>query len=80
MAHAELLSRESATQDDPQPFVIAGREFRSRLMVGTGKYSSNAKMIQAIDLDTVDLMEIESPTDPARRLRVAFPISSATGT
>ena len=37
-------------------------------------------MIQAIDLNTIDLMEIESPIDPARRLRVAFPISSATGT
>lgn len=37
-------------------------------------------MIQAIDLDTVEMMEIESPTDPTRRLKVAFPISSATGT
>ena len=37
-------------------------------------------MIQAIDLNTIDLMEIESPIDPARRLKVAFPISSATGT
>ena len=30
------------------PFVIAGREFRSRLMVGTGKYASNEQMIAAI--------------------------------
>jgi quercetin dioxygenase-like cupin family protein len=37
-------------------------------------------MIQAIDLSTVEMMDIESPTDPARRLKVAFPISSATGT
>ena len=37
-------------------------------------------MIQAIDLNTIELMEIESPIDPARRLKVAFPISSATGT
>ena len=29
------------------PFVIAGRTFRSRLIVGTGKYSSNAVMAQA---------------------------------
>ncbi|WP_217913978.1 cupin domain-containing protein [Miltoncostaea marina] len=36
--------------------------------------------MQAIDLDRLDLMSIESPTDPTRRLRVAFPMSSATGT
>jgi thiazole synthase len=30
------------------PFVIAGREFQSRLMVGTGKYASNEQMIAAI--------------------------------
>src|SRR4029434_7490980 len=29
------------------PFVIAGRTFRSRLIVGTGKYSSHAVMAQA---------------------------------
>jgi thiazole synthase len=29
------------------PFVIAGREFRSRLLIGTGKYPSNAVMVQA---------------------------------
>lgn len=37
-------------------------------------------MIQAVDLNTVEMMDIASPTDPTRRLRVAFPISSATGT
>ena len=31
-----------------QPFVIAGREFRSRLLVGTGKYASNDQMVEAI--------------------------------
>ncbi len=31
------------------PFSIAGRSFRSRLMVGTGKYASNEQMIAAID-------------------------------
>ena len=30
-------------------FEIGGREFRSRLMVGTGKYASNAHMIAAIE-------------------------------
>lgn len=37
-------------------------------------------MIQAVDLNTVEMMDIESPADPTRKLRVAFPISSATGT
>ena len=31
------------------PFVIGGREFRSRLMVGTGKYASKAHMLAAIE-------------------------------
>src|SRR4029078_7096584 len=31
------------------PFVIAGREFRSRLIIGTGKYPSHAIMQQAHD-------------------------------
>ena len=35
--------------------------------------------MQAIDLRTVELMDIQSELDPTRRLRVAFPFSSATG-
>ena len=30
------------------PFMIGGRTFRSRLMVGTGKYATNADMIATI--------------------------------
>ena len=30
-------------------FAIAGRSFRSRLMVGTGKYRSNMDMVRAIE-------------------------------
>ncbi len=36
-----------APAGDP-PLAIAGRSFRSRLMVGTGKYRSNADMVRAI--------------------------------
>src|ERR1044071_252017 len=32
---------------DDDPFVIAGRTFKSRLIVGTGKYSSNEVMAEA---------------------------------
>src|SRR5216117_924882 len=56
MAHADLISHETFT--DPQPFVIAGREFRSRLMVGTGKYASNAQMIEAIEASGAEVVTV----------------------
>jgi quercetin dioxygenase-like cupin family protein len=36
-------------------------------------------MIQAVDLQAIELMHEESELDPTRRLGVAFPTSSATG-
>ena len=39
-------------------FAIAGREFRSRLMVGTGKYASNQQMIQAIDASGAEVVTV----------------------
>ena len=35
--------------------------------------------MQTVDLRAVETMDMESALDPTRRLRVAFPISSATG-
>jgi quercetin dioxygenase-like cupin family protein len=35
--------------------------------------------MHVVDLHTVQAMDIESALDPTRRLRVAFPISSASG-
>src|SRR5438270_8785361 len=59
VAHADLLSPSStAAFADPQPFVIAGREFRSRLMVGTGKYASNAQMIDAIEASGAEVVTV----------------------
>ena len=46
-ASTETLSPTGAPALDT-PFVIADREFRSRLMVGTGKYASNEQMGRAI--------------------------------
>src|SRR5215211_56374 len=40
------------------PFVIAGRTFRSRLIVGTGKYSSHAVMAQAHDASGADMVTV----------------------
>src|SRR4029078_10656688 len=52
---AEMLS---ATLTDPQPLTIAGREFRSRLMVGTGKYASTAQMIDGIEASGAEVVTV----------------------
>lgn len=39
-------------------FQIAGREFRSRLMVGTGKYASNEQMIAAIEASGAEVVTV----------------------
>src|SRR3954469_18332004 len=56
MAHADLLSTETLV--DPAPLVIAGREFRSRLMVGTGKYSTNAAMTEALEASGAEVVTV----------------------
>jgi thiazole synthase len=40
------------------PFVIAGRTFTSRLIVGTGKYSSHAVMAQAHEASGADMVTV----------------------
>ena len=40
------------------PLVIAGREFGSRLMVGTGKYPSNEIMVRAIEASGSDVVTV----------------------
>jgi thiazole synthase len=40
------------------PFLIADREFRSRLMVGTGKYASNEQMVRAIDASGAEVVTV----------------------
>ncbi len=37
---------------------IAGKQFRSRLMVGTGKYRNNAEMIEAIDASGAEVVTV----------------------
>ena len=58
MPHADILSAEPVTYPDPQPLVIADREFRSRLMVGTGKYASNAQMVDAIRASGAEVVTV----------------------
>ncbi len=38
--------------------VIAGREFKSRLMIGTGKYSSMEEMVKAIELSGAEIITV----------------------
>lgn len=44
--------------DFDTPFVIGGQTFRSRLMVGTGKYRSNAEMIRAIAASGAEIVTV----------------------
>lgn len=41
-----------------QPLVIAGRSFRSRLMLGTGKFSSNAVMAAALEASGTEIVTV----------------------
>jgi thiazole synthase len=48
------------------PFVIAGRTFRSRLIVGSGKYPSFAVMAQAIEVSGAEIVTVA-----VRRVNIA---------
>ena len=56
MLESVIASPEVAT--DPSPLVIGGREFRSRLMVGTGKYPSNEVMVEAIEASGAEVVTV----------------------
>lgn len=45
------------TLNDP-PLVVGGRTFRSRLLIGTGKYQSNAQMLQAIEATGAEVVTV----------------------
>lgn len=49
-------SVDTGTRQDS--FVIAGRELRSRLMVGTGKYRSNDEMVRAIEASGAEVVTV----------------------
>src|SRR5678815_3332078 len=48
----------AATETLDTPFTIGGRDFKSRLMVGTGKYKSNAQMIDAIEASGAEVVTV----------------------
>lgn len=41
-----------------EPLVIAGREFTSRLVVGTGKYRTNEEMVRAIEASGAEMVTV----------------------
>ena len=41
-----------------RPLIISGREFRSRLLVGTGKYPDNATMVRAIAASGAEIVTV----------------------
>lgn len=56
MAATTIPATEAALRD--APLVIGGHTFRSRLMVGTGKYASNAEMVAAIEASGADVVTV----------------------
>jgi len=40
------------------PLTVGGRSFRSRLLVGTGKYRSNAEMVRAIEASGAEVVTV----------------------
>lgn len=42
----------------PGKLTIAGREFNSRLMVGTGKYASNEQMVEALEASGAEIITV----------------------
>src|SRR5690625_3805983 len=47
---------EKALRDEP--LIIAGREFESRLIVGTGKYRTNEEMVRAIEASGAEMVTV----------------------
>ena len=41
-----------------EPLIIAGREFHSRLLLGTGKFSSNEAMAAALEASGTEIVTV----------------------
>jgi thiazole synthase len=57
MSSSQAVGVQDATAMDT-PLAIAGREFRSRLIVGTGKYRSNDEMVRAIEASGAEMVTV----------------------
>jgi thiazole synthase len=52
------LTADLKTFDSTEPLIIAGREFRSRLLLGTGKFASNEDMVSALDASGTEIVTV----------------------
>ena len=54
---SQIVEKPDAVSLD-SPFVVAGRAFQSRLIVGTGKYRTNDEMVRAIDASGAEVVTV----------------------
>ena len=54
---SQIVEKPDAVSLD-SPFVVAGRAFQSRLIVGTGKYRTNDEMVRAIDASGAEMVTV----------------------
>ena len=52
------MSSTLSTTDSPQPLVIAGRQFTSRLLLGTGKFASHPGMRAALEESGTEIVTV----------------------
>lgn len=60
---------EESAQHDPRPLTIAGRRFRSRLFVGTGKFASVEAMAAAVEHSATEMVTVA-----LRRIDLSRPV------
>src|SRR5713226_2103412 len=74
LQESSTLHKEEAMIDDP--LIIAGKSFRSRLIVGTGKYRTLGEMRDAIDASGAEMVTVairRLPLDPDGRGKPGAP-------
>ncbi|MCB1138386.1 MAG: thiazole synthase [Leptospiraceae bacterium] len=56
----ELVAKENQflQERDPHPLIIQGRQFISRLFVGTGKFASNQAMLSAVEASATEMVTV----------------------
>jgi thiazole synthase len=66
----------SGLQPDPKPLVIAGKAYRSRLIIGTGKYKSYEQNARAVEASGAEIVTVAvrrvNLTDPGQPKLVDF--------
>ena len=58
LEEAEVATVMETLAQTHEPLVIAGKEFRSRLILGTGKYKDNATMVNAIEAADAEMVTV----------------------